>query len=61
VAMNGWTPVSVRATGGDDASAAVLAELIHAGVSVARFERAGVTLAELIEAVIRTSPNGERE
>ena len=61
VATNGWTPVSVRATGGDHASAAVLAELIHAGVSVARFERAGVTLAELIEAVIRTSPNGERQ
>jgi ABC-2 type transport system ATP-binding protein len=60
VAMNGWTPVSVRATGGDHASAAVLTELIRAGVSVARFERAGVTLAELIEAVIRTSPNGER-
>ncbi len=61
LAANGWTPVSVRATGGEHASAALLAELVRAGVTVARFERASVTLAELIEAVIRTSPNGDRQ
>jgi ABC-type multidrug transport system ATPase subunit len=52
---NGWIPVPVRAVGGDAASAVVLAELIAAGVPVARFERATVSLAELIEAVIATS------
>ncbi len=52
---NGWTPVSVRAMGGEHASAAVLAQLVHAGVTVARFERVRVSLAELIEAVIRTT------
>jgi ABC-2 type transport system ATP-binding protein len=55
---NGWTPVSVRAVGGERASAAVLAELVQAGVPVARFERARISLAELIEAVIKTTPNG---
>ncbi|MGQ0641625.1 MAG: ATP-binding cassette domain-containing protein [Gemmatimonadaceae bacterium] len=53
---NGWIPVSVRAIGGEHGSAAVLAELVHAGVTVARFERARVSLAELIEVVIRTTP-----
>jgi ABC-2 type transport system ATP-binding protein len=56
--VNGWTPVSVRAVGGERASAAVLAELVNAGVPVARFERTRISLAELIEAVIRTAPNG---
>lgn len=53
---NGWTPVSVRAIGGERASAAVLAQLVQAGVPVARFERTTVSLAELIEAVIKTTP-----
>jgi len=53
---NGWVAVSVHAAGGERASAAVLAELIQAGVPVARFERATVSLAELIETVIRTAP-----
>jgi ABC-2 type transport system ATP-binding protein len=56
---NGWMPVPVRAEGGDAASAAVLAELIAAGVPVARFERAAVSLAEMIEAVIATSREGD--
>ncbi|MGH7712726.1 MAG: hypothetical protein ACREOG_15655, partial [Gemmatimonadaceae bacterium] len=60
-ATNGWTPVSVRAIGGEHASAAMLAELIQAGVPVARFEPAKVSLAELIEAVIRTTPDAERQ
>ncbi len=59
-AQNGWTPVSVRAIGGEHASAAVLAELVQAGVPVARFERANVSLAELIEAVIQTPPENGR-
>jgi ABC-type multidrug transport system ATPase subunit len=57
----GWTPVSVRAVGGERASAEVLAELVQAGVPISRFERANVSLAELIEAVIRTAPDqGDR-
>jgi ABC-type multidrug transport system ATPase subunit len=55
-ASNGWVPVSVRAMGGEHGSAALLAELIHAGVTVARFERARISLADLIENVIRTTP-----
>lgn len=57
---SGWTPVSVRAAGGEHASADVLARLVQAGVSVSRFERANVSLAELIEAVIRTAPDNGR-
>ena len=58
---SGWTPVSVRAVGGERASAEVLAELVQAGVPISRFERANVSLAELIEAVIRTAPDqGDR-
>lgn len=58
---SGWTPVSVRAVGGERASAEILAQLVQAGVPISRFERANVSLAELIEAVIRTSPeNGHR-
>lgn len=53
---SGWIPVSVRAVGGERASAQVLAELVQAGVPISRFERARVSLAELIEAVIRTAP-----
>ncbi len=53
---SGWTPVSVRAVGGERASADILAELVQAGVPISRFERANVSLAELIEAVIRTAP-----
>ncbi len=56
---NGWTPVSVRAIGGEDASAALLADLVRAGVPVARFERANVSLAELIESVIKTPSQGD--
>ena len=56
---NGWIPVSVRAIGGEPASAALLAELVHAGVNVARFERARVSLADLMEGVIRTTPKGQ--
>jgi ABC-2 type transport system ATP-binding protein len=56
--VSGWTPVTIRAVGGERASAEVLAELVNAGVPVARFERARISLAELIEEVIRTSPNG---
>ncbi|HJU72192.1 MAG TPA: ABC transporter ATP-binding protein [Gemmatimonadaceae bacterium] len=58
---NGWTPVSVRAVGGERESAALLADLVRAGVPVARFERARVSLAELIEAVIQTSPDNGRK
>ena len=58
---DGWLPVSVRAIGGERESAAVLAALVQAGVPVARFERARVSLAELIEAVIKTSPNNGRK
>jgi CBS domain-containing protein len=53
---SGWIPVSVRAVGGERASAEILTELVQAGVSISRFERAKVSLAELIEAVIRTTP-----
>jgi ABC-2 type transport system ATP-binding protein len=59
-ARSGWTPVSVRAVGGERASAELLAQLVQAGVSIARFERANVSLAELIEAVIRAAPENER-
>jgi ABC-type multidrug transport system ATPase subunit len=57
-ATNGWIPVSVRAVGGERASAALLSELVQEGVTVARFERARVSLADLIESVIRTTPKG---
>lgn len=54
---DGWARVEIEIRGGRDRTAAVLAELSTAGVSVAGLERLDLTLAELLERVV-TRPAG---
>lgn len=54
----GWYRVDVRIAGAADRAAAALADLVAAGVPVARFERVELTLAELIERVVATKSLG---
>ena len=49
---DGWNRIEMEIPGGSDASARVLASLAHAGVSVARFERLQLSLAELLARVL---------
>lgn len=44
----GWSPVTLRAPGGEEGSARLLRMLVEAGVPVARVERARPSLADLL-------------
>jgi ABC-2 type transport system ATP-binding protein len=55
---DGWTPVEFEAVGGSEAIAAVVRELVAAGVPVARCERVKLPLADLIERVVQHSETG---
>jgi ABC-2 type transport system ATP-binding protein len=50
-----WWRVDVEIEGGDDAAQVVLAELIGAGMPIARFERVHAPLGEIIERAIGRS------
>jgi ABC-type multidrug transport system ATPase subunit len=50
---DGWTRVTLELSGGLDAAARALDLLTTAGVSVARFERIGLSLAELLERIVQ--------
>lgn len=50
---DGWTEVEFRVAGGPPQAAEVLRTLVAAGVEVSRFERESLTLADLIERVLR--------
>jgi ABC-type multidrug transport system ATPase subunit len=52
VIEDGWTRIDVDVAGGLDEAAHVLDVLTCAGVRVARFERAPLTLAELLDRVV---------
>jgi ABC-type multidrug transport system ATPase subunit len=47
----GWTPVEVKASGGHDGAARIVEFLTSRQVPLGRFERMGMSLAELIEKV----------
>ena len=49
---DGWAIVEIELLGGPERAAAVVAALIAAGAVVARFERVGTSLADLIERVV---------
>lgn len=51
---DGWTDIDMVIPGGAHDAARVLELLVRQGMSVARFERVGLTLAELIESVQRS-------
>ena len=51
--VDGWTSMECHVPGGADEAAAVLAALAAAGVSVAGFERLELSLADLIERIVR--------
>ncbi|MGQ0540086.1 MAG: ABC transporter ATP-binding protein [Gemmatimonadaceae bacterium] len=54
-----WTPLTVRIEGDGDQGAAVLERLVRSGVPIARFERAVVSLPDLIEGVVHAQPDDQ--
>ncbi|HEX6533540.1 MAG TPA: ABC transporter ATP-binding protein [Gemmatimonadaceae bacterium] len=48
----GWTRVEMEIPGGSERAAQVVAFLVEQGVSVARFERVSLSLADLIERIV---------
>jgi len=58
VDVDGWTSVECHVPGGADEAAQVLAALAGAGVSVAGFDRLELSLADLIERIVRTREPG---
>jgi ABC-2 type transport system ATP-binding protein len=57
---DGWTDVEYRVAGGAAPAAELLKSLVAAGVPVSRFERENLTLADLIERVLRRAGIGPR-
>jgi ABC-2 type transport system ATP-binding protein len=58
VDADGWTSVECHVPGGADEAAQVLATLAAAAVSVAGFDRLELSLADLIERIVRTPAAG---
>lgn len=54
----GWARVEMEVPGGLDRAAQVVAHLVEQGVVVARFERVGLSLADLIERVVQHRAGG---
>lgn len=48
-----WTPVKISVTGGPREAAELLDRLVQAGIPVARFEKVGLSLADLLRRVIQ--------
>lgn len=59
-AMEGWHSVELLVQGGPDEAAQLLQRLVGAGVPVAAMERVPVSLASLIESVVRRSAEDAR-
>ena len=49
----GWTRIRLRLRDGDDGAARLLADLVRSGVEVSRFEPMALTLADLLERIVR--------
>jgi ABC-2 type transport system ATP-binding protein len=62
-ATDGWTRVRLELSGGHEAASRALDLLTTAGVPVARFERVGLSLAELMERIVerRGARKGEAD
>jgi ABC-2 type transport system ATP-binding protein len=58
---DGWTVVELELLGGPDRAAEVVHELVGQGAVVARFERVGTSLADLIERVVLRSKDGKED
>jgi hypothetical protein len=54
VDVDGWISVECHVPGGADDAAQVLAALATAGIRVAGFDRLELSLADLIERIVRT-------
>jgi ABC-2 type transport system ATP-binding protein len=54
----GWHEFEVEVRGGEDAAAEALRRIVAAGITVARFERVPVSLADLIERIIEDEDPG---
>jgi hypothetical protein len=57
---DGWTVIELELLGGPDRAADVVQRLITAGAVIARFERVGTSLADLIERVVHAAKEGRR-
>jgi ABC-2 type transport system ATP-binding protein len=57
---NGWTKWDIDIPGGLDAAAQAVDHLVARGVPVARFERIGISLGELIQRVTSREAGGRR-
>jgi ABC-2 type transport system ATP-binding protein len=58
---DGWTRVTLELSGGHDEAARALDFLSTAGVSIARFERLGLSLADLIERIVQHRREDRRD
>lgn len=58
--VDGWTLVELEIVGGADRAAAVLDALTGAGVTVARFERLQLSLADMLERIVARSAREDR-
>ncbi|HMN09140.1 MAG TPA: ABC transporter ATP-binding protein [Gemmatimonadaceae bacterium] len=56
--LEGWHPVALEIRGGAEGAAALLAQLVTHGIPVAALERVPVSLAALIDRVVRRSREG---
>jgi ABC-2 type transport system ATP-binding protein len=59
IAEDGWSRIDVDVPGGMDQAGHVLDLLTCAGVRVARFERAPLTLAELLDRIVARRPGAD--
>ena len=52
-AMDGWTSVEIMVRGGPEEAARLLQQLVSQGVPLAAMERVPISLASLIESVVK--------
>ncbi len=55
-AVGDWAPVEISVTGAEREAAELLDRLVQAGIPIARFEKVGLSLADLLRRVIQAHP-----
>jgi len=56
LAVGEWSPVDVQVKGTEQEAAGLLDRLVQAGIPIARFEKVGLSLADLLRRVIQAHP-----
>jgi len=57
--VGGWASVDIPVTGTEREAAELLNRLVQAGIPIARFEKIGLSLADLLRRVIHAHPPGD--